>query len=445
MANIVQRGLFSWEAVDSSREILRLERVLEALPDKELMECLEKDRKGKRDDYPIIAMWNSLIAAMVCGHRSMASLCRELKRNAELRQVCGFDPLLKEDAVPPAWVYSRFFTKLFKHEDVIEKMFEKLVDKLVDLFPDYGVDLGIDGKSLPTYGRKDNDADWGVKKYKGINKDGTPYETVKKWFGYRVHLICDVNYELPVAFYVTTASEAESPKLMPMIGKLEDKHPDLLERTETLSGDRGYDGTENKKKLYDEYGIKPLIDTRDHFSDKPAGAMRPLNEQFHDTIYYSPTGELCCKVEPFSPDDEKRYVPMQFMGFEEKRKTLKFRCPAAAYGIECNNKEACQSNFRVRDGNYGRVVRVPLERNRRLFLPIHRHSRTFKKTYKKRTAVERVNSRIDNVYGFERHFIRGRKKMKLRITLAMAVMLATAAAWVEAERKDNVRSLLTAA
>jgi hypothetical protein len=37
------------------------------------------------------------------------------------------------------------------------------------------------------------------------------------------------------------------------------------------------------------------------------------------------------------------------------------------------------------------------------------------------TAVERVNSRIDQVYGFERHFIRGHKKMRLRMGLAIPI------------------------
>jgi hypothetical protein len=40
--------------------------------------------------------------------------------------------------------------------------------------------------------------------------------------------------------------------------------------------------------------------------------------------------------------------------------------------------------------------------------------------------VERVNSRIDNVYGFERHFIRGIKKMKFRCSLSLLVMLVVA-------------------
>ncbi|GAW93553.1 IS4-like transposase [Calderihabitans maritimus] len=55
-----------------------------------------------------------------------------------------------------------------------------------------------------------------------------------------------------------------------------------------------------------------------------------------------------------------------------------------------------------------------------------RSSYKWKTIYKKRTAVERVNARLDEAFGFEKHFIRGLQKMKLRCALALTVMLALA-------------------
>jgi len=72
----------------------------------------------------------------------------------------------------------------------------------------------------------------------------------------------------------------------------------------------------------------------------------------------------------------------------------------------------------VREGEYGRVVQVPLARERRIFLPLHRHSQGFEKGYNKRTAIEHVNSRIDQVYGFEHH-LSGQKEVRLRLGLAL--------------------------
>jgi len=445
MGTIAQGFLFSWEIVDGSLQIERLRRILDVLPDGKLIRALKKERKGRRDKFPLEAVWNSVIAGVVFGHDSVAALIRELRRNGELRQVCGFDPFRKEGAVPPDYVYSRFFEKLFRHAEWVEAMFHGLVEKLRRRLPDYGKDLAVDGKALPTHGKKDGDANWGVKSYAGLREDGTPWEKITQWFGYKLHLIVDANYELPVAYEVTQASVADSPRLMPMVKALRAEHPRLLKRAKTLAADKGYDDGADKAELYEEYGIVPLMDTRDLHHENGGGKMRPLDAKQSDTIYYSGTGEVCCKVRPFAEKQEERFVPMAYMGFEKARGSLKFRCPAAAYGVECKNREACRCRPTVRDGEYGRVVRVPLSLNRRVFLPVHRPSYTFERLYKKRTAVERVNSRVDQVYGFEHHFIRGQKKMKCRVDLALIVMLAIAVSWIEEGQVQRARSLLRVA
>jgi hypothetical protein len=69
-------------------------------------------------------------------------------------------------------------------------------------------------------------------------------------------------------------------------------------------------------------------------------------------------------------------------------------------------------------------VRVPLAEDRRMFTPLARSSYKWETTYRKRTAVERVNARLDEAFGFEKHFIRGLPKMKVRCALALIVMLA---------------------
>lgn len=63
------------------------------------------------------------------------------------------------------------------------------------------------------------------------------------------------------------------------------------------------------------------------------------------------------------------------------------------------------------------------------------------KLYAKRTSVERVNSRIDMCYGFERHYIRGLKKMELRCGLALCVMLSIAIGRLRQAQPELMRSL----
>ena len=93
-------------------------------------------------------------------------------------------------------------------------------------------------------------------------------------------------------------------------------------------------------------------------------------------------------------------------------------------------------------GRYGRMVRIPLSTDRRVFTPLARSSYAWKREYKKRTAVERVNSRVDRVLGFEQHFIRGKQKMKMRLSLGFCVLLAMALGRIKAGQRGKMRSLL---
>jgi hypothetical protein len=87
-------------------------------------------------------------------------------------------------------------------------------------------------------------------------------------------------------------------------------------------------------------------------------------------------------------------------------------------------------------------VRIPLETDRRIFVPIARSSYKWHRIYNVRTAVERVTSRIDSSFGFENHFIRGKAKMTLRFGLALIVMLSMALARIKTDQMEDMRSLV---
>jgi len=92
-------------------------------------------------------------------------------------------------------------------------------------------------------------------------------------------------------------------------------------------------------------------------------------------------------------------------GFEKDRKkqgTLKKLCPAKQYGLKCKYIDECT----VKQG-----IRIDITQNQRVFCPIDRTSYKWGKYYKKRTAVERVNSRLDGFFGFEKHYLRGLRNM----------------------------------
>ena len=135
--------------------------------------------------------------------------------------------------------------------------------------------------------------------------------------------------------------------------------------------------------------------------------------------------------------------PMAFQGFEADRDALKCRCPAAAYGLECQGWDQCLRNGRSRAGGHGRIVRIPLrEANRRIFTPTPWGSPSWRRGCRRRGALERINARIDRSFGFELHFVRGRARMQARVGLALAVMMALAPGSVLEGRPGRMRSLV---
>src|SRR5690625_1586257 len=263
MAIIPQMSLFSWKDIEDLGDLKRLKLVIEHLPDEELMITLEKQRKNGRNDYPVRAIWNTILAGIVFEHNSIESLRRELSRNAQLRYLCG----LEVGTVPTSSAYSRFMKNLLKYEDKIEDMFYKSVDKLNTLLPNYGRSLAIDSKAIDSFanhrnktknkdGRRDLDADYGVKSYRGQREDGTLWEKIVRWFGYKLHLIVDSEYELPVSYSVTKASVPDIKEAHRLLDNLESDQPNIIESAKVLSGDKGYDDTKLIERLWNDYKIK---------------------------------------------------------------------------------------------------------------------------------------------------------------------------------------------
>jgi hypothetical protein len=430
MAIIPQMKLFDWTEIQELGDLERLRLVLEYMPDEDLMVTLERKRGKGRDDYPIRAMWNSVLAGIVFQHDNIEKLRRELSRNGQLREMCGFI-----GKVPPPWVYTRFLQNLLQQESLIDDMFEKTVTQLTKLLPGFLKHLAMDSKAIPSFakhrnknevadGRRDTDADYGKKKYKGMHAGGTPWEKMVKWFGYKLHLVVDTTYELPVAFKITKASASDISEGHALLKQMEKRQPEILKKAQTLAADRGYDDTKLLVKCWDKYSIKPVIDIRNMWKDPDE--TRVL--QGRENVVYDYKGTVSCMC----PETGKQRE-MCNGGFEKDRNTLKKLCPAKQMGSKCKGADQCP----VAQG-----IRIPMKVDRRIFTPIDRSSYKWDKEYDKRTSVERVNSRLDVSFGFELHTIRGLAKMKMRCGLALCVMLAMALGRIKENQADKMRSLV---
>ena len=479
-------SLFTWQDVDILPDMHRLELVLQYLPDHEIVEALQQKRGRGRDDYPVVAMWNAVVAGIVFQHRSIEGLVRELRRNPALLRVCGFDPLPRQgkpattvcedaqtgraqvvslpapvrDSVPQCWNFYRFLGNLITVEAThgfIAQMIKSLREQLMEELPEFGQHLGYDGKAIDSHSTgqtnqktgatSDPDADWGKHETHGIDsKTGKEWNKVKSWFGYGLHLIADTHYEIPVAMHLTPASHSESVELQSMLAALFEETPSLAGRCKDFSADRGLDSGKLKATLWDEHQIRPLIDTRELWREEkqmpdydPTQAItRALNPERTDNIIHTEKGQVSCVC---PETGEQR--PLAFQGFEADRNSLKYRCPAAAYGLACAGRAACEKAAGVNAGDYGRIVRIDItQQNRRIFTPTPYGSPSWNRGYKRRTALERINNRVDNNFGFEDHFIRGKTHMTVRLGLALTVMMALALGHVKEGRQAQMRSLI---
>ena len=437
MAIVPQKSLFGWKEIDELGDLERLVLLLETLPDAKLIETIRIERYRGRKDYPVDAVWHSILAGILYEHGSIASLRRELQRNAQLREVCGFDLLLGVKAVPTDSVYSRFLKHLIRHQSLIEGMFNALVYELMELLPDFGENLAIDGKAIASFakgksdgepdGRRDTDGNWSMKVYEGVNKDGSLWKRVSKWFGYRLHLVVDTEYELPVGFRVTRASNAEIKEAHKLVDELANNCPELLERCQFFLADKGYDDTKLIVKLWDDHRIKSVIDIRNMWRD--TDKTRILGD--YENVCHDYKGTVYCYCPRQGTQRE-----MAYGGFEKDRKTLKYRCPADSYGLDCKGKESCP----VVKG-----IRIKLQEDRRIFTPLARSSYAWDRIYNQRTAVERVNSRLDGFFGFENHNIRGLGKMEMSVGLSLCVMLALAVGRLRQKQPELIRRLVVSA
>lgn len=423
MNNISQISIFDYREIENLGDLERLKIFFENIEDNKLCKTLETERKNGRNDYPVRTMLNLIYAMKIFGHRSIESFRRELSRNSQLRIACGLSEGKykycgeRKHLVPPARVFTGFLNKLKKHKEEINEIFEELVKFMYENLEGFGEDCAIDGKFLDTYAkpyekekckdnRADHEASHSCKTYQ--MKDGT---TKKEWhYGYRAHIICDAKYGLPIKSKVTPANNSEQTELDKLLEEMKnsEKEQYKLDKMKNLMGDAGYSNSARNKVLKEEYDINPIIDISHRWD-----AEEKYREIENQPIAYNEEGEVYYII------DLNNYEKMKYLGYDKENNALRYT--------------------RYRTGK--RIYRIPLETDYRIFTPIARDSKKFKKKYKMRTEIERLNGRIDRDYMFNDHFIRGQKKMELMLNLTFIVMLTIAKGHIKNKQK-NIRSLV---
>jgi IS5 family transposase len=410
--HIIQSALFDFEVFIKNQSNDRLTLVLEALPAEKLITTLTREQWTGRKGYSIRGMWSAYIAGVLYNCHSIAEVARLLKRDRDIRMICGFS----KDNVPGEDALGRFLKKLVAHEELLEECFEGLVEKLRQSLPGFGAKLAVDATDIEAYANghrkspSDTDARWGVKEAKTGSEKGKERE-LYRWFGYKLHLIVDAVYELPIAFTVTPANRNDTTQMRPLLRKAELSNPER--KPEAIMADKGYDSNDNCLAIYQEAQAAPIIP----MVDKP-GWESP------DICNAKGTPTCGCGLE------------MVYWGRDGKY--LKYRCP------DVLGKAKCRCRFPCTASPYGYVLKLPvMKEDYRRHVPVPRESRKWARLYRMRTAVERVNSRVKDLLGLRKITLRGIAKVTVRSLLSLLAMLAAAVSMAERHRMKEVRSLVT--
>lgn len=421
-------SLFEESEFEFLGDLERLQKVLGALDDEKLIGKLYKIRGKGRNDWPCEAMWNSFIASFLFEHASVQALLRELRRNKQLRKLCGFEPKsvkhsdgsLKIYVAPSASAYTNFLRNLMECQDLLNKMFEDMVQYMYEHLEHFGEMLVADGKAIDSFGTKisknkksgqrgERDADWCKKQYTCNGPNGEIITKTKKWFGFRLHLIADATYELPVAYEVTKASAGEQTVVKDMIKELGISHKEWLEKGEYFLGDRGYDGSK-LIEILKKHDIKPIIDIRNCWKDGEE------THQYRDTnLVYNYKGDV------WYVEENGTRTPLLYKGYDKSTDSLRY-----SFHPQKQDK---------------RIFRIKCEEDIRIFTPVARGSKKWKRIYKKRTSVERINGRIDRDYKYEKHTVRGLAKMTMFISVTFLVYMGMAKAKIEMGQTEHLCKL----
>jgi hypothetical protein len=412
------KPLFAWGELEDVPQLRTIKEVLSSLPDEHLLDGLRAARGNGRDDYPVSVLWGVVLLSILCRHLHLEDCLDELRRNPTLCALIGIN---SPCGIPKIWNVSRFLDALGQepHLSNGRAIFDDLVKRLGEAVPGLGRHTAGDSTALKGRAKRDAEAvkeevEQGLPQPTGGRKEYRDDEgkvvKVYEWFGYKLHLLVDVDNETSLAYAITDTKAGDNELIDALAEQAQANLPQG--RIETLAYDKAGDDGKVHEALH-ERGIKPVIQNRALWKDEKEKSLRvglPL--------VYDEAGTVFC-YDTISDPPVKRQ--MACVGYEADRGTIRYRCPAAYEGFTCASHEKCNEGKK-----YGLSVRIKCEEDLRRFPAIPRATRQFEERYKGRTAVERVNARLKIFWGVDDGNVAGARRFHGHVGAVMIVHAAVA-------------------
>jgi hypothetical protein len=427
-----RESLFAWGQLEDHPTLLTIRDFLDTVPDQRLLDGLQAARGKGRNDYPLVLLWRVVLLTILLRHVSFNACLAELHRNPALCRLLGIQG---EPDIPNGWNLSRFLDVLGRepHLTALRQVFDSLARRLGTAVPDLGRHTAGDATALAGRAKTDPKAvhaetrqglpqpSGGKKEYRDEQGNVTK---VYEWFGYKLHLLVDVKHEVALAYHVTDTKAGDNERVPALVTQAVDNLP--AGRMETLAYDKAADDEKVHDCLHD-YGIKPLIQQRTLWKEEPE---RPLpGRRFPLHLVHDEAGTVFCYDTVSDPPVKHK---MSYVGYEEDRGTMRYRCPARQEGWECPSDAQCNAG---RD--WGLTARLPCALDLRRFPPIPRATKTFERLYKGRTAVERVNARLKIFWGADDGNVTGACRFHAFVGSVMVVHLVFATLLAKAPRWEG--------
>lgn len=387
------------EVTNNQPLIVELNEVFRSVPYRKLLQKIKNDKTRAfsplgRPGYSLEVMLKAYLAGYRMGVKHTNDLIVRLQDNEDLRVICGFDA---DKPLPHRTTFNRFMNRLMKYQDTIDNCLNEITTKLHELLPGFGEEVAIDLTPVHSHSdpnRKavsDPEAGW-------VYKEG---KEKKKWeWGYPLHLLVDANHEIPIAKQLTPAADREKKVALPLLKKAQSQLSWF--KPKAVIGDPAYDKYEIFESIVKEFGAEPMIKHAHRSPDITGSPAAPICPAGLSLIYRS----------------------------WDKDKGLQYQCPHRAGRASCIFSGICQL----------KIVWVrPVHDYRRFGYNITRGSEEWQELYHKRTAIERVNSRLKDKRRLDSHCFRGLEKINLHCTFSVLVMNAMALAKVQAGKYDKVR------